>query len=677
MLGRDALMAEKTSVRGFFEFLAAGEMGGLVAACGAALLPGPAGLLMPAAGKAIEYFGPALARRLLDFLSRLGEPSGAAVLEMVANTSSAEAQRSALEAVQTVAPSATPESQRLAAQYLSAIPGSLRRSLVVEENGRSSCPLDLLPRNSEDALRMLPTSIPPYIPPCALPGTDYQLTELIGTGGFGAVYLASHKTEYEPRAIKLCLDPARLQSLRREQSLLGRLIDKGGAWSANIVRLYGHRLDADPAFLVYEYVQKGDLASFVRERRHELGRPLNPEEVLDAIDTVAAGLAVAHPAGLVHRDLKPSNILWSGTTLKLADFGLGAVACEPEGARGDPRSNLDMSVELHGSGTPLYMCEEQRHSTRPDPRHDVYSLGVIWYQMLVDDLSRRLTPGWEDVLKEHDVPSTHVELLGRCIRGITNRPADGREVCAAIERIRLDRGVQGGGLSDRQDRFKRRRYLISLVSAVTLASAIFGLRAYYFPPKPPDIPTPPPAKADGTSTVKKEQKVGDPIVKKDRPQESTASKTSKDVAIKKTGESTKPDVVKIPPKESSEPASKAPPAVGDFAGTWRRVRQGEPIDQQLTFIPDPGGGGALISGAIKGGGPGMDGCSYEYDVMHNKIRIYTQDKFDNSKETTLVEGRPVWGNGGTDGCRFEVVNMKGPAEGKTDTFKRVDAEGKP
>jgi serine/threonine protein kinase len=608
-------MAEKTSVRGFFEFLAAGEMGGLVTACGAALLPGPVGLLMPAAGKAIEYFGPALARRLLDFLSRLGEPSGAAALEMVANTSSAEAQRAALEAVQTVAPSATPESQRLAAQYLSAIPGSLRRSLLVEENGRSSCPLDLLPRNSEDALRMLPTSIPPYIPPCALPGTDYQLTELIGTGGFGAVYLASHKTEYEPRAIKLCLDSARLQSLRREQVLLRRLIDKGGDWSANIVRLYGHRLDADPAFLVYEYVQRGDLASFVRERCHEFGRPLNPEEVLDAIDMIAAGLAVAHPAGLVHRDLKPSNILWSGTTLKLADFGLGAVTRDPDAARGEPRSTLDMSVELHGSGTPLYMCEEQRRSTRPDPRHDVYSLGVIWYQMLVDDLSRRLTPDWEDVLEEHNVPSTHVELLGRCIRGIANRPAGGREVCAAIERIRLGRGVQGGGLSDREDRVKRRRQVIAVACGIILTSAIIGVKAYFFPPKPPETP---------------------------------------------------------------EPPNKVLPVVGDFAGTWRRRREGEPLDQQLTFVPDPAprGSGAVIYGAISGG-PGIDSLNYAYDTKHNTLRIFFQDKSDNSKETTVVEGRPVWGNGGKDGMRFEVVNMRGSAEGKTDTFERVEAKRKP
>ena len=671
-------MAEKTSVRGFFEFLAAGEMGGLVAACGAALLPGPAGLLMPAAGKAIEYFGPALARRLLDFLSRLGEPSGAAVLEMVANTSSAEAQRSALEVVQTVAPSATPESQRLAAQYLSAIPGSLRRSLLVEENGRSSCPLDFLPRNSEDALRMLPTSIPPYIPPCALAGTDYQLTELIGTGGFGAVYLASHKTEYEPRAIKLCLDPARLQSLRREQVLLRRLIDKGGDWSANIVRLYGHRLDADPAFLVYEYVQRGDLAAFVRERRHELGRPLNPEEVLDAIDMIAAGLAVAHPAGLVHRDLKPSNILWSGTTLKLADFGLGAVACEPDAARGEPRSNLDMSVELHGSGTPLYMCEEQRHSTRPDPRHDVYSLGVIWYQMLVDDFSRRLTPDWEDVLEEHNVPSTHVELLGRCIRGIGNRPADGREVCAAIERIRLGRGVQGGGLSDREDRFKRRRQVIAVACGIMLTFAIIGVKAYFFPPKPPETPKPPPVTSNG-NTGKKGLKDLGPIAGKDQTQELIASKTSKDVALPQTGESTKPDIVIASPKESSKPASKALPAVGDFAGSWRRIREGEPLDQQLTFVPDPAprGSGAVISGAIRGGGPGTDSLSYKYDVVHNKLRIYAQDRFDNTKETTVVEGRPVWGNGGKDGMHFKVDNMEGPANGKTDTFERVEAKRKP
>jgi hypothetical protein len=73
----------------------------------------------------------------------------------------------------------------------------------------------------------------------------------------------------------------------------------------------------------------------------------------------------------------------------------------------------------------------------------------------------------------------------------------------------------------------------------------------------------------------------------------------------------------------------------------------------------------------------METLSYEYDVVHNKLRIYVQDKFDNTIERTEVEGRPAWGNGGKDGSRFEVVNMKGPAEGKIDTFERVEAQGKP
>ena len=153
--------------------------------------------------------------------------------------------------------------------------------------------------------------MPPYAAPASLPGTDYQLEELIGSGGFGAVYRASNPSlQYLPLAIKLCLDTSLLSSLRQERSNLERLMKAGGAaWSPRVVRLYGYNLEHATPFLVYEYVQGGDLVHWLAARQARNGRRLAPAEVLPLIRQVAEGLAFAHERGIVHRDLKPANVL--------------------------------------------------------------------------------------------------------------------------------------------------------------------------------------------------------------------------------------------------------------------------------------------------------------------------------------------------------------------------------
>ncbi len=87
----------------------------------------------------------------------------------------------------------------------------------------------------------MPTDVPPYPAPSTLPGTEYRLEELIGTGGFGAVYrAASPSLQYLPLAIKFCLDPAMRETLENERENLERLMKAGGeSWSPRIVRLYG------------------------------------------------------------------------------------------------------------------------------------------------------------------------------------------------------------------------------------------------------------------------------------------------------------------------------------------------------------------------------------------------------------------------------------------------------
>ena len=104
---------------------------------------------------------------------------------------------------------------------------------------------------------------------------------------------------------------------------------------------------------------------------------------------IVEGLAFAHAQGLIHRDLKPANVLVTGGSLKLADFGLGRVVADH--ARNHSQIGVSAASQLlpdervsvfRGSGTPLYMSPEQRAGQEPDPRHDLYSLGVLWFYLL-------------------------------------------------------------------------------------------------------------------------------------------------------------------------------------------------------------------------------------------------------------------------------------------------------
>src|SRR5262249_41381145 len=155
------------------------------------------------------------------------------------------------------------------------------------------------------------------------------------------------------------------------------------------------------------------------------------DEVLELVVQVVEALAFAHAHGLVHRDLKPANILVevgepggagepgrvSAGGLKLADFGPGggtsapAVQGSPIGAATvDLLSVADQASLFRGAGTPLYMAPEQRRGAPPDPRHDLYSLGVMWYQLLVGDVSRELHPGWAKELRlRFGVPAAHTD----------------------------------------------------------------------------------------------------------------------------------------------------------------------------------------------------------------------------------------------------------------------------
>lgn len=383
---------------------------------------------------AVDHFGPFIAARWDEWLKGRDPQEQRRSLEVTAQLGPQAAGGIIDEWFSQRPASGTPEDLAVVREYLAAIP-AMARELLQE--------LGPLPETRSEATeswevaRLLPINAPPFPVGSDVPGTPYRLEELLGCGGFGAVYKAANRFEQhsEPRALKFCLNPDLLPSLKRERDLLDRLmtVGKQSKWSDRVVKLFGHNLDAPVPFLVYEYISGGSLVRQLAAVRRRTGKALQPGQVLGLVRRICEPVAFAHQLGLVHRDIKPSNVLVSGSTLKLADFGIGGVVAE-HAARSTPfapgqRSLSGQSSVFRGAGTPLYMSPEQRRGEKPDPRQDVYSIGVLWYQLLVNDCSRELHQGWADELAdEHKVPRRHIELIQACVGYLKKRPANAGEL---------------------------------------------------------------------------------------------------------------------------------------------------------------------------------------------------------------------------------------------------------
>jgi hypothetical protein len=416
--------------------------------------------------RAIDYFGKRIIERWLERRERQDPEERRQALEELASMPPAEVRRETEALLTQLHLSFAAADRQVALDYLTAIPPALARTLGRAASRRGTMPADH--RESAPALlRLLPADVPPYAAPCPLPGTSYQLEEFIGAGGFGAVYRAADpRVPYMPLAVKICHGPAAVPALRRERDTLKRLIETGAAgWSPRVLRLYGYDLEHSTPYLVSEWAANGDLAAALAARSE---RP-SADEVLCWVEGIAEGLAFVHRHGVVHRDLKPANVLLADGGVKLADFGIGGLAVGAAAA--------DRTVSLlRGAGTPLYMSPEQRRGEAPDPRHDLYSLGVIWYQLLLGDETAELHPGWEDDLRDAAAPEGQVALIRRCVGPAKKRPADGGELLNQMRDPTLaDDGPVPEGLLDQIERLRDAHADVESASRPGVAGQLLGV----------------------------------------------------------------------------------------------------------------------------------------------------------------------------------------------------------
>ena len=256
----------------------------------------------------------------------------------------------------------------------------------------------------------------------------YRIIALLGKGGMGEVYRADDLTLGQQVAVKFLPDEAAsdeglLERFRNEVRMARRVSHP------NVCRVYDVGDVDGQTFYTMEYVDGEDLASLLRR----IGR-LPQDKAIEIARQLCAGLAAAHTKGVLHRDLKPANIMLDGRgQAVIMDFGLAGISDDIRGA------------EIR-SGTPAYMAPEQLAGQEVSPRSDLYSLGLVLYEVFTgkrafEKISERTaalhghadhTPSRpSSVVKDLD-PAVEKVIL-RCLESSpASRPANALAVAAAL-----------------------------------------------------------------------------------------------------------------------------------------------------------------------------------------------------------------------------------------------------
>lgn len=247
----------------------------------------------------------------------------------------------------------------------------------------------------------------------------------IGIGASSVIYLAEQIADGTQVAVKLLRsrltsDPEMLRRFEQERKIVL------GLKSRHVARIYDQGVVGGRAYIVMEYFEGGDL-------KREIAQGIERTRAVELLYRIGQALAHLHDEGIIHRDLKPDNIMFRGDgSLAILDFGIAKFAFNDAAITQTPML----------LGTPFYMSPEQASGGTVDSRSDLYSAGVIFYEMLMG-IKPFLGDNFLDVIAKHrhqPVPALPHDLAGyqqavdRLIaKRASDRFRDARELLAYLE----------------------------------------------------------------------------------------------------------------------------------------------------------------------------------------------------------------------------------------------------
>lgn len=277
-------------------------------------------------------------------------------------------------------------------------------------------------------------------------GGKYELTEKIGEGGMGVVYLAINESVGQKVAVKFLN-----KRFADDEGIVRRFINEAKSYirvnHPNAVTLHDYGQHDDGAlFIITEFVDGRNLTQTLQENG-----PLPADVALDVSIQIAEVLSAAHHEGIIHRDLKPDNVMLIPSprgryAVKVLDFGIAKIVDDEDGPNTETGSVF---------GTPEFMSPEQARGDEADPRSDIYALGVIMFYMLTGKLPFRgknklvvlnkqlneAPPRPSKMVDDIDVPARLESVILKCLnKGRLERYDSADDLLEALEDLRIPGG---------------------------------------------------------------------------------------------------------------------------------------------------------------------------------------------------------------------------------------------
>ena len=333
-------------------------------------------------------------------------------------------------------------------EYLGLIPQTAHQILRrPDDPSGQSLPAGFAVSQPDDLIAFLPPRRPRFHPAGGPPGLDgWELGDLVGMGECGEVWMAfdDDQPDNSPSAIKFATDPAAGTAVLANADLFLQVFELNG--EPGIVPLRSVYLETDPPALESAFVYGYDLTALIHEWKWRFDAA-KPEASIKIVRRLAEIVGKAHARGVVHRDLKPSNVLLhpgdaGKFTVWVTDFGWGQIAAARSADMAQSSTDRPEQARLttRGAYTPIYEAPQVAQGDAPDPRDDVYSLGMIWYQLLRRDVRASAPSGtdWAEDLTADGLTEAQARLLGACLATRPDRrPADANVLVQSLTQALL------------------------------------------------------------------------------------------------------------------------------------------------------------------------------------------------------------------------------------------------